>query len=473
MPLGAAAGARELVSPKIRARADRPFRALAWGGLILLGATLALAGARYAAERGPEADRSAIVALSTRWVAAVANHDPAFPELVSSRSEAHYRRLKHFALHADSETLRDLSPTDQLQALFFRLMIEPAALRGMTVPEILLFAVDRGMIGQDLRASDELREVVVTGDLAQGRLYKFGRDDRADRSLQYFERENGEWRIDLRGELQRLRNDFDAFVVRSKLPPDEAAFFILEARLFRKVTPADFVPAFGAQGEPTPPPGSAHGNPQEELEIRIVSIRKSLVDPAHEAVAIEDRRESLRHVLRLGDPLPPAPRFILTHIEDDHATLHAGSEPLTLRLEEDGPPLDQRLPDQSSLSETRPVSLLRHAELGVARGGLMAQWRNVGLRGRPQLLQQAWLTPVHRSDGRMLGLRVRKLVEGSFWHQIGLEENDLLTNFNGLPVDSMVAWRGVLRAAQTDLQITTEVERAGETIRFRTRTIRP
>jgi len=73
----------------------------------------------------------------------------------------------------------------------------------------------------------------------------------------------------------------------------------------------------------------------------------------------------------------------------------------------------------------------------------------------------------------MLGLRVRKLVEGSFWHQIGLEENDLLTNFNGLPVDSTVAWREVLRAAQRDLQITTQVERAGKTIRFRTRTIRP
>ena len=202
-------------------------------------------------------------------------------------------------------------------------------------------------------------------------------------------------------------------------------------------------------------------------------MRESLDDPALAAVAIEDRRESLRHVLRLGDPLPPAPRFILTHIEDGHATFHAGSEPLTLRLGEDGAPLDHRRPDLAPSVEARPVSLLRQAKLGVGREGLMARWRNVGLRGRPQLLQQAWLTPVHRSDRRMLGLRVRKLVAGSFWHQIGLEENDLLTTFNGLPVDSTVAWRQVLRAAEADLQIAIEVERAGKRMRFRTRTIRP
>ena len=103
----------------------------------------------------------------------------------------------------------------------------------------------------------------------------------------------------------------------------------------------------------------------------------------------------------------------------------------------------------------------------------MAQWRNVGLRGRPQLLQQTWLTPVHRANGRMLGLAVRKLVEGSFWHQIGLEENDLLTTLNGLPIDSTLAWREVLRAAEDDLEIAIEVGRAGKTLRFRTRTILP
>ena len=107
-------------------------------------------------------------------------------------------------------------------------------------------AVERQWIGQDLRRSDALREVVVEGDTATGRLYKFGREDRPDRGRQYFIRENGEWRVDLRGERERLQMDFESFVARSGLAPSEAAFFILETRLLRKVTPADFVaPASG------------------------------------------------------------------------------------------------------------------------------------------------------------------------------------------------------------------------------------
>ena len=160
-------------------------------------ATLALVGATFPPDHRLEADRAAIVDLSRLWVSVVAKRDPALATLVSSKSEAHYGRLKRFALQADSEALQELHPTDQLQVLFFRLMIEPAALQSMTAGEVLFFAVQQGMIGVDLRRSDELREVIVTGDAARGRLYKFGRDDRADRGLQYFAREDGEWRIDL------------------------------------------------------------------------------------------------------------------------------------------------------------------------------------------------------------------------------------------------------------------------------------
>ena len=439
--------------------------------LVTIAVTLGLAVLACNVESDHEAERSAVIDLSARWVATVANRDPAFIELVSSASAAHYEKLKHFALHAEASELEDLHPTDQLQALFFRLMLDPVELQSMSPHDVLVFAIAQGMIGSDLRRSDELRDVVVMEDIAQGRLYKFGRDDRSDRGLQYFEREDGAWRIDLRGELERLRNDFDAFVARSKISRGEAAFFILEARLFRKVTPEDFVPPLGGGSERVSPAGLRRREPQEKPEFRLVSIRQSLDDPAHDAVAIEDRRESLHRVLRLGDPLPSAPRFILTYIENDHATFQAGRELLMLRIDRDGPPLGQRLTDGPRFDKTRPVSMLEQAELGAGREGLMAQWRNVGLRGRPQLLQHAWFNPVHRPDGQMLGLRVRTIVEGSFWHQIGLEEGDLLTTFNGRPVDSTFAWRALLDRAETDLQIDIGIERAGRKMSFRTQTL--
>ena len=107
----------------------------------------------------------------------------------------------------------------------------------------------------------------------------------------------------------------------------------------------------------------------------------------------------------------------------------------------------------------------------------MAQWRNVGLRDRPLLLQQAWLTPVHGSktgpSDHMRGLRVRKLTEGSFWNQLGAEPGDLLTAVNGLAIDSMDAWQKLVEIAQNDVDITLTLERDAKQLHFQTRTIRP
>lgn len=107
----------------------------------------------------------------------------------------------------------------------------------------------------------------------------------------------------------------------------------------------------------------------------------------------------------------------------------------------------------------------------------MAQWRNVGLRDRPLLLQQAWLTPVYpQAEGpgdTMAGLRVQKLAQGSFWHQLGMQRGDLLTEVNGRPIDSMDAWQALMEVAQNDQAITIRLERAAKPMSFRTHTIRP
>jgi len=439
-----------------------------------IGVALMLVGASHASSGGQVDEQGKIIDLSERWRAAVSNRDPALSELVSSDSENHYRKLKHLALYGEEDELRGLHPTDQLQALFFRTMLDSTELQAMSPREVIVFAVEAGMIGIDLRKTDELREVIVRGNTAQGRLYKFGREDRPDRGLQYFELEEGVWRIDLKSELERLRKDFSAFVIRSHLEPDEAAFFILEARLFRKVIPEDFVPPLGREGGDAPLLDSAGEESREELALRIVSIRQSLDDPAQHAVTIENRHDSLHHVLRVGDSLPLAPRFVLAQIDGRRAELRAGKESLILTLEEEGAPLGQRSVRSSRFKDGEPVSLLPQAKLGHDREGLMAQWRNVGLRGRPQLLQQVSLIPEFAPDReRILGLRVRNLVKGSFWHQIGLAEGDLLEQANGDPIDSMDRWQDLLRAAGADQDLSIRVRRAGRNLRFRTKTVPP
>ena len=97
-----------------------------------------------------------------------------------------------------------------------------------------------------------------------------------------------------------------------------------------------------------------------------------------------------------------------------------------------------------------------------------------GLRARPQLWQQGWLVPEFSTDHEtMLGLCVRKLVEGSFWQQIGLAEGDLLKRANGDAIDSMDRWQELLRAAETDREISVVVLRDGQRRRFQTKTVPP
>jgi len=469
----------------MRRRVRRPLRATA--GLLAglaLGACHTVAAADLGAASATQ-DQTAIIQLAVRWSAAAAAHDGTGLALLSAASRVYYPHLQQLALHADAPTLLQLEPIEQLQVLFLRLLPEPDQLQAMDAQQLLAFALQRGLIGQDLRDSDTLRELAIAENSAQGRLYKFGRDDWPDRSLQYFVREEGNWRIDLRGELERLRTDFDAFVARSGLSAGEAAFFILETRLLRKVTPADFDPPLAGANPLSAGRAQAaeHNSPIANTAavvapvLRLVAIRHSLDDPQENAVVVEDRVASLRYVLRRGDSLPSYPHYSLTQIERDSAVLRAGAVQSTLRLERAAAPLGVRLPIANNSGSRYGKTLLQLAEEGSEREGMMSQWRNVGLRDRAQLLQQAWLTADYTDPAgtrhTMAGLRVRKLVAGSFWHQLGLQEGDLLTQINGVRIDSMDAWQQVLQIAQNELDITIAVDRAAHQYSYRTATIRP
>jgi len=435
----------------------------AFAGLVLVAS-----GAAWAEDRG---DHVAIERLASDWVAAVASRDDSFISLLSSHGRAYYPRMKEIALHANTDQLQALDMVDQLQAMLLRLMLDPETLQAMDERALLIFAVEHGLMGMDLRARDELREIVISADGAQGRLYKFGEDERRDRSLQYFVRENGTWHVELRGELERLRGDFAGFVERSGLSPSEAAFFILEMRLMRKVTPLDFVPTQSTEASVVV--SAVAPTPATRPLLRLVSVRHTLDSPLSPAVTVEDSSESLHYVLSLGDSLPPYPHYRLRRIEGDVASLSSVNDDMELRLSEDAV-LNQRLRLSPHAARVGRKSLLVQAQQGAGREGLMVQWRNVGRRDRPQLLQQAWLTPLY-ADGSdaMLGLRVRQLVEGSFWQQLGMQQGDLLTTMNGLRVNSMKAWQRVIEIAQNERSISITVERAAEQLGFRTRTIRP
>ena len=418
--------------------------------------------------------RAAISVLSARWGHAVQRRDLALGDLVSTEGRAHYEALRDLALTADARELESLHPAEQLQVLLLRHLALSDRLQEMSASEILYFSVSEGLLGMDLRSSDVLREIVVEGDRAHGRLDKFGSSARPDRGQQTFVREDGVWRVDLKGEHERQQVDFERFVERAGLATSEASFFVLEMRLGRKITSADLVGPLSAARSNTNQ-SSRPPSPKARDILRLVAIRHALDATDPRAVTIEDRAESLRSVLLVGDAIPGHDRVLIERIGRDSVTLSTPTGLFELRLEENGPRLGQRLRRSRNGNPVREPTLVEIAQLGQDRAGLMAQWRNVGLRDRALLLQQGTLTPllpdVATASSRLLGLRVENRVNSSFWHQIGLEPEDIVTTVNGEALDSLDAWQRLLIVAEEAQSITIALLRGGRPIRYQTRTI--
>ncbi len=81
----------------------------------------------------------------------------------------------------------------------------------------------------------------------------------------------------------------------------------------------------------------------------------------------------------------------------------------------------------------------------------------------PKILADTALTPAV-DDGRVVGLTVTRLAEGTLLSDAGLRQGDVITEINGTPIDGMAALIGLWPRLQgaTDLQAV--VRRAGRPI---------
>lgn len=444
-------------------------------GLLAVALVARSASGPVAGKEASQAEQEIAAAMAS-WVTAIAERrTEELASLVDSQGLAYYLRIKELALTGTPEELASLDETDQLQVMFFRLMVENGPLEQMTAAELLAFAVENGFIGMELRRSDTLGEIKVIGDRASGRLFKFGHQDRPDPYRQYFVKEYGVWRVSLQGERERLVGGFDDFLQRSGLSRSEAAFLILELRVMRKVDPSDFLAPAGSTLTTSQDLVTKSEKMDARDRYRLVAVRlpESLI--GRPAAAIDDLATGLKYVLQPGEHLPDQPHLTLHQVAPNQASfLVATGEPDRLVL-----PLDKndRL-SRRGIPGAGSGTLLDEAYLGANyQGQMMTQWRNLGLRGRPQLLQQAWLTPDFGdgpgADKTMRGLRVRQVQPASFWHQIGLQDGDLLQEFNDLAIDGLEAWQELLRIAESRQELRVRVQRKGNDLVFRTLTVKP
>jgi general secretion pathway protein C len=172
---------------------------------------------------------------------------------------------------------------------------------------------------------------------------------------------------------------------------------------------------------------------ETRLPVRLLGTQLSSVRE-HSKAAISDTSGREHELLHEGDTLAKHPQARLVRIERRRVILQNGALREELLLDEESAVAPTRV--QDAMRRSRPPAPLteRLRELQLER---------TGGRDAKTLFSQAKIIP-RWEDGQMVGMELHEVEPGSLWDQVGLKSNDVITSFNGVPLDSAAAGARVL-----------------------------
>ena len=186
------------------------------------------------------------------------------------------------------------------------------------------------------------------------------------------------------------------------------------------------------------------------------------------SAALESTGTRLHEVVRIGDSLSGHPQVSVERIERGRIILLNGNEREQLVLDEQVTAAAASPPPR----ENRRVSR-RQANSGRARNTVRERLQELnepeGPRSPAAIFSQARILPKYE-NGAMVGIELSKIQEGSFYEQVGLQEGDVVTSLNGVPIDNPAASKQLIEALTSAENITADIIRANgnvETISVR------
>lgn len=210
---------------------------------------------------------------------------------------------------------------------------------------------------------------------------------------------------------------------------------------------------------PTAPPTDE----QEELEATRLPLRLlgtvASSRPELSWAAVEDQDQRKEVVVKLGDPLAGQAKVV--GIERRRIILDNRGQREELALEENAGEAptprsararSMRRPNRPSRSAARPARPANNPA-GEARVRRLAENRFqvnredvVELAGRnpAEIFSSARILPKYEG-GQMVGIQLNNVKEGSLFQEIGIQDGDTITQFNGIQIDSPQGSAEVLR----------------------------
>jgi general secretion pathway protein C len=187
-----------------------------------------------------------------------------------------------------------------------------------------------------------------------------------------------------------------------------------------------------------PPPAEPEPEPEEDLEATKLPLTllgtTAAADPALSWAAVADRQARDNLVVSVGDSL--GGKATVLRIERRRIILSENGVPRELTLDDEDAPEVRRPARRSPRRASRsPVSPTRISRLGDDRFSVPRSDVERNLRNPANLFSQARILPKYEG-GQMVGVQVNSIKEGSLFEQIGLEDGDVITELNGIAIDS-------------------------------------
>lgn len=145
-------------------------------------------------------------------------------QYLDSRTVAYYDYILAQTITADSSKLATFSTMDKLMVLMIRHRVDTTTIFSLDGKELIVLAIQLGMIGKNSVINNSVSEVKIDQDFARGQLAVKGKPQPV---YFHFYREENQWKIDLTSIFPMGETAFNSIIVESKLSHDEFIFDML------------------------------------------------------------------------------------------------------------------------------------------------------------------------------------------------------------------------------------------------------
>jgi len=201
---------------------------------------------------------------------------------------------------------------------------------------------------------------------------------------------------------------------------------------------------------------------ESKLPLRLLGTAAATHE-ARSRAAIQDEKTRKHMIVAVGDYLEGHRRVRVEAIERTRVILDNGGRAEVLRLFEDQPrPTARRTAIKKPPTRRQGVS--RNPSVRDRLNALAGQDGD----GIAKLLKQARISPAYdpSGDGRMLGMKVDAIKQGSIFETAGLQNGDIITEINGIVIDRAEATPAVLEELMNAKTIRIAAKRDGTIIQL-------